>query len=169
MLCLVVQSCLTLCDPVDCNPQAPLSMGFSRHEYCSGLPCPFLGDLPNPGIEPRDWTQVSPQGRQILYHLKHQGSPLSRWLLVIKGDNRAVILRIKKYQILDATPVSSLHSVETASWFVDAISLWLCYLHCIYICKCLGLSSIKMDMDLKKKKKDWPYIYHPVWDVYECW
>jgi len=33
--------------------QAPLSMGFSRQEYCSGLPCPPPGDLPNPGIEPR--------------------------------------------------------------------------------------------------------------------
>jgi len=27
-------------------------MGFSRQEYCSGLPCPPPGDLPNPGIEP---------------------------------------------------------------------------------------------------------------------
>ena len=32
--------------------QAPLSMGYSRQEYCRGLPFPFLGDLPNPGIEP---------------------------------------------------------------------------------------------------------------------
>ena len=27
-------------------------MGFSRQEYWSGLPFPFAGDLPNPGIEP---------------------------------------------------------------------------------------------------------------------
>ena len=33
--------------------QAPLSMGFSRQEYWSGLPFPSLGDLPDPGIEPR--------------------------------------------------------------------------------------------------------------------
>ena len=32
--------------------QAPLSMGFSRQEYWSGLPCSSLVDLPNPGIEP---------------------------------------------------------------------------------------------------------------------
>ena len=31
--------------------QAPLSMGFFRQEYGSGLPCPLL-DLPDPGIEP---------------------------------------------------------------------------------------------------------------------
>ena len=33
--------------------QAPLSVGFSMQEYCSGLPFPSPGDLPNPGIEPR--------------------------------------------------------------------------------------------------------------------
>ena len=33
--------------------QAPLSMGFSRQEFWSGLPFPSPGDLPNPGIEPR--------------------------------------------------------------------------------------------------------------------
>ena len=33
--------------------QAPLSMGFSRKEYWSGLPFPSPGSLPDPGIEPR--------------------------------------------------------------------------------------------------------------------
>ena len=33
--------------------QAPPSMGFSRQEYWSGLPFPFLGDLPDLGIKPR--------------------------------------------------------------------------------------------------------------------
>ena len=32
--------------------QAPLSMGFSKQEYWSGLPFPSPGDLPDPGIEP---------------------------------------------------------------------------------------------------------------------
>ena len=32
--------------------QAPLSMGFPRQEYWSGLPFPSSGDLPNPGIKP---------------------------------------------------------------------------------------------------------------------
>ena len=35
---------------VDC--QAPLSMGFSRQDYWSGLPFTSPGDLPNPGMEP---------------------------------------------------------------------------------------------------------------------
>ena len=40
--------------------QSPLSMGFSRQEYWSGLSCPPPGDLPNPGIEPT-----------CLFHLLH--------------------------------------------------------------------------------------------------
>ena len=45
--------CPTLCDPMDCSLPGPLPMGFSRHEYWSGLPCPPPGDLPNTRIEPR--------------------------------------------------------------------------------------------------------------------
>ena len=37
---LVAQSCLTLCDPMDVACRAPLSMGFSRQKYWSGLPFP---------------------------------------------------------------------------------------------------------------------------------
>ena len=51
------QSCLTLCDPTDCSPQAPLSMGFPRQEHWSGLPFPSAGDLPDPGIEPTSPSQ----------------------------------------------------------------------------------------------------------------
>ena len=45
------QSCLTLCNPMAVACQDPLSMGFSRQEYWSGLPFPSPGDLPDPGIE----------------------------------------------------------------------------------------------------------------------
>ena len=49
---------------------APLSMGFSRQEYRSGLPFLCPGDLSHPGIEP-----ASPTCRQILYRLNQQGLP----------------------------------------------------------------------------------------------
>ena len=55
---LVTQPCLTLCNPMDCSPPAPLSMDFSREEYWNGLLCPPPGGLPDPGIKPR-----SPTGR----------------------------------------------------------------------------------------------------------
>ena len=47
--------------------QVSLSMGFSRQEYWSGLPCPHPEDLPDPGIEPKSLT-VSCISRQVLYH-----------------------------------------------------------------------------------------------------
>ena len=40
------------CSPKDYRLPVPLSTGFSRQEYWSGLPFPTLGDLPNPGTEP---------------------------------------------------------------------------------------------------------------------
>ena len=48
---LVARSRPTLCDPVDCSLQAPLSLGLSRQEYWRGLPFPSPGDLPHPGIK----------------------------------------------------------------------------------------------------------------------
>ena len=36
---------------MDCSLPSSLSMGFSRQEYCSGLPFPSPGDLPDPGIK----------------------------------------------------------------------------------------------------------------------
>ena len=46
--------------------QVPLSMGFSRQGYWSGLPFPSPGDLPDPGMEPES-LKVSCTGRQVLY------------------------------------------------------------------------------------------------------
>ena len=48
----ISQSCLTLCDPMDCSLPGSSIHGFSRQEYWSGLPLPSPGDLLNPGIEP---------------------------------------------------------------------------------------------------------------------
>ena len=68
-MCLVRQSCLRLfAAPWTAAHQAPLSMGFSRQEYWSGLQFPSPGDLPDPGLEP------SCNCKRVLYHLSHQGS-----------------------------------------------------------------------------------------------
>ena len=45
---MVIQSCLTFCDPMD-----PLFMGPPRQEYWRGLPFPSPGDLPNPEVKSR--------------------------------------------------------------------------------------------------------------------
>ena len=55
--------------------QAPLSVGFSRQEYWSGLPFPSPGDLPNPGIEPR-----SPALQADALTSEPPGKGLFRWV-----------------------------------------------------------------------------------------
>ena len=69
---LVTQLCLILCDSMDyIAHQAPLSMEFSRQEYCCGLPFPSPGDLLNSGIKPgspaeqADSLPTEPPGKPI--------------------------------------------------------------------------------------------------------
>ena len=63
------KSCLTLfATQWTVALQAPLSMGFSRQEYCSGLPCPLPEDLPDLGIKPMSLALAGGS-------LRHQGSP----------------------------------------------------------------------------------------------
>ena len=51
--CVCVFSCIWFfVTPWTVAHQAPLFMEFSRQEQQSGLPCPPLGDLPDPGVEP---------------------------------------------------------------------------------------------------------------------
>ena len=60
------------------------SMGFSRQEYWSGLPCPPPGELPDPGIEP-----MSPALQVDSLPLSHQGIILSNtltWAKFVKRD-----------------------------------------------------------------------------------
>ena len=79
-MCLIAQSCLTLGNLTDCNPvlvqgfcQAPLSMGFSRQEYWSGLPFPPPEDLPNPEMKP-----VSPALQADSFPLSIEEAPRIR-------------------------------------------------------------------------------------------
>ena len=53
MACSVAQVFPTFCDLMDCSPQAPLAMEFSRQEYWSRLPFPTPRDLPNPETKPQ--------------------------------------------------------------------------------------------------------------------
>ena len=62
-LCLVAQSCLSLCCPMDCSLPGFSAHGDSPGKNWSGLPCPPPGHLSNPGIEPRSptlWAESLP-------------------------------------------------------------------------------------------------------------
>ena len=73
-MCLVTQSCLTLCDPMDCGPPGS-SVQWDSPGRNTGVGCHALlqGIFPNQGSNPG-----LPHCRRILYHLSHQGSP---WIL----------------------------------------------------------------------------------------
>ena len=70
-MCLVTQSCPTLCDPMDCIPPGSSvhgdSLGKNTEVVCHALlQGIFPTQKPNPGL---------PHCRWILYQLSHQGSP----------------------------------------------------------------------------------------------
>ena len=62
---------------MDCSPAqlGPLSMGFFKQAYWSGLPFPPLGFLPDPGIEPK--SHESPALQVDSLPPSHQGSPIA--------------------------------------------------------------------------------------------
>ena len=91
----VVQLCATLEIPWTAARQALLSMGFSRQEYWSGLPCPPPGDLLTRGSSPGllhwqvDSLPPSHQGRpQLCIYTR----PTSSRALGLRGDGRAALL-----------------------------------------------------------------------------
>ena len=73
-----LQSCPTFCDLWSIAHQVPLSVGLSRQEYWSGLPCPPPEDLPNPGTEPASLKSPALAGRFFtnisMYMFSHCGS-----------------------------------------------------------------------------------------------
>ena len=67
------QLCPTLCDSMDYNHQAPLTMELFRQEYWSGLPFPSPEDLPNVGIEAASLASPALTGR--FFTTVHSESP----------------------------------------------------------------------------------------------
>ena len=63
-----------LCDAMKCSLPAPLPIGFSRQECCSGLPCPSLGELPHLEIEFSSLMFPALAGES--FTTSHLGSPL---------------------------------------------------------------------------------------------
>ena len=118
----VTQSCLIFATSWTVAHQAPRSMGFSRHEYWSGLPFSSSGIFPtqelNPGL---------PRCGQRLYRLSHQGSP--RVLLISN-----LIQRLCK----------ELHTANSsfAFWNILEFFFWIFLLPGWFICRYRGSTVI---------------------------
>ena len=69
--------------------RAPLSMGFSREEYWSRLPCPPPGDRPNPGIKPT--SPVSPVMQADSLLLSHREAHICVYLYIYCNYNNMYI------------------------------------------------------------------------------
>ena len=72
----VYTMCLLICVQLFANPwtvahQAPLSTGFFRQEYSSGLPFPPPGDLLDPGIKPVSLTSPALAGGFFFFFFYH--------------------------------------------------------------------------------------------------
>ena len=107
--------------PMDFS-QAPLSMGFFRQEYWSGLPFPSPEDLLDPGIEP-----MSPAWQVDSLPLSHLGSP-QRSLVMIKVTyefNNMILWRIPLAGLCDFSPVtlSSLKIAEATASEAEKMSV----------------------------------------------
>ena len=136
-------SCLTLCDPTFSRTvahQAPLSMGFCRREYWSGLPYPSPGDLPNPGIEHGSLTFAGSFFLNFLHNYLNfyfRKIPLScyaHWHTCLHGtystDFMRTCLQLNGFGCIlkktgDAPPSFSL-GVQTSSLRHVGLGLFLC-------------------------------------------
>ena len=90
VLCLVTQSCLTLCNPVDYIPPGSSVYGDSPGKNRTGLPCPLPGNLPNPEIEPR-----SPTLQENSLPLEPPGKPCT----VLKVSKIRVLISAREIEI----------------------------------------------------------------------
>ena len=82
---LIAQSCLTLCDPMDCSLPGSSVYGILQARILDRVAIPFSRDLPDLGIEPGLL-----HCRQILCHLSHQESPTK--VVEVKLEDKRVEL-----------------------------------------------------------------------------
>ena len=94
--------------------QASLSMGFSKQEYWSGLPCPPPGDLPDPGIEPVFHAASASQGDSLL--LSHLGSPYIFYMHIIMNYIYNIIFIISTYCLQKIYENIKKYSMKVLEW-----------------------------------------------------
>ena len=89
-----LQLCLTFA--ILWTRQTPLSMGFSRQEYWSGLPCLPPGDLPDPGIEPKSPTSPA---LQVNSSTEPLGKPINNMVGYLFETDRTDMNDISRMEI----------------------------------------------------------------------
>ena len=119
-VCVCVCVCVCVSHSVVSNSLqphgVPLSRGFPRQEYWSGLPCSLPGNLPDPGIEPMSPASLL-HCRWILYCWANGGAP-SRDLLYSKGNYTKYFVTICKEKLYEKESPnhSAVHLRVTQHW-----------------------------------------------------
>ena len=143
-------SCVQLCATLwIVAHQAPLSMGFSRQEYWSGLPCPPPADLPDPGVKPM--SPVSPALQADSLPLSHQRGPCVYRFIYIH-----IFLYINIYFILLIIFIYTHTHTHARTSLVVTWSLSHSYIHTyicvnIYIYIYMGYTYIQWNISYKKE------------------
>ena len=93
--------------------QAPLSMGFPRQKYWSGLPFPSPGDLPNPGIKP---VSTALAGRFFTTELPRKPGNSIIKLLKLEKAKKQVLLWASRQSRFVLTPWCWHHEIDFKLW-----------------------------------------------------
>ena len=132
-----LQSCPTLCDPMDYIAcQSPLSMGFFRQEYWSGLPCPSPGDLSNPGIKPASPVSLALAGMFFTASAAWEAPHLVYTIQQRSGT----LLRVPKPPVIPLLEILSILNPEEDYSILKLMFMCFCFQHlrllniCLYIC-----------------------------------
>ena len=103
--------------------QAPLSMGFSKQEYWSVLPCPPPGDLLDPGLEPTSPVALALQVDSL--PLSHWGSLYLKYTQFLFVNHTWIKLGKKRIAVTGAgSAVSKLAAVGAGCTLHDVCRQW---------------------------------------------
>ena len=113
--------------PWTASHQAPLSMGFSRQEYWSGVPFPPPGDLPNLGMEPQPLMSSAMAGRFFITSASWGLQRCKRCCSLMRSGSHTEIDKKSVFLFPMKTPIRCSFRAP-----VGSTRLWL--LSCKYLC-----------------------------------
>ena len=128
--------------------QAPLSMGFSRQEYWSGLPCPPPGDLPDPGIKPTSPESLALQEDSL------PGKPVG-------GDREGLFFLPWIWADLVEVPFQDFWAEASSSLTASAVlKLWTTHVDCPPERKVPSAPELFQLQCLKGPEREWNFMIY---------
>ena len=144
--CMPAQLCPTLCNFMDCNPPGSSVHGIVQAGILEGVAISFLGEPPDPGIEPASRASLAlvggffttvPPGKPILPPLKENPRKTKR------GDGTSWLSKIKNMVFKNSVPFSYKDNYQNIMMRNTQNFIWkLCHLKSIHLYLCPTLLSI---------------------------